>query len=70
MANSQSRTPETMTKTPQRIQVDLGTAAGLQIPAAHEGEIVWTAAISKNTIECTSAMTARFRLVRMENSPI
>ena len=61
---------DTMARIPQRIQVEVRTAAGFRMPEAIEAAIICRVAISRNTIECTSAMTARLRFVRTENSPI
>ena len=58
---------ETMVKTPQRIQVPRDTADATQMPAAGLAATICRSAISRNTTECTSATTARLRLVRMEN---
>jgi hypothetical protein len=56
-----------MAKIPQRIQVPRDTVDDTQIPAAGFAAIICRTAIRRNTTECTSATTARLRLVRMEN---
>ncbi len=58
---------ETMVKIPQRVHVPRDTEDAIQMPAAGLAANICRTAISRNTTECTSATTARLRLVRMEN---
>ncbi len=59
-----------MPKIPQRIHVPGRTVDGNQMPEAGVAATICRTATTRNTTECTSATTARLRLVRMENPPM
>jgi hypothetical protein len=63
---------ETAVKIPHMSHVPRALLAGeaSEIPAAGRANTIWQKAITRKTMECTSATSARLRLVRMENSSI